>query len=142
METEENNRLSDFEHEGQRTAVQFEATVDVAEGVQCDVYTFIDDPSKDLGVIRVNKGFNTPLQRVLQGDRTIEGYISGKGRLVVTRVSNEVEMYEFGDQPQEHPPIDIRIGDLMQWHASEDLPLVVYEICFPPYQEGRYENIE
>ena len=30
----------------------------------------------------------------------------------------------------------------MQWEADKDSDLVAYEICFPPYEDGRYQNIE
>ena len=36
----------------------------------------------------------------------------------------------------------LAIGEIMQWQADKDSPLVAYEICIPPYEDGRYENIE
>lgn len=131
-----------FKYEGIRMPVSFRETVVVTEGVECDVYSFVDDSTKDLGVIRINKGFGTPLQRVLIGDRTIEGYISGKGRLIIHRLNGKFEIHKVGNTPTKPPAIDIEIGDLMQWKASKHKPLVAYEICYPPYQDGRYENIE
>jgi hypothetical protein len=29
----------------------------------------------------------------------------------------------------------------MQWFADDDSSLTAYEICYPPYEDGRYENI-
>ncbi len=29
----------------------------------------------------------------------------------------------------------------MQWQADPNSPLEAYEICYPPYQDGRYENL-
>jgi hypothetical protein len=29
----------------------------------------------------------------------------------------------------------------MQWQAALDQKLVVFEVYFPPYEEGRFENI-
>jgi hypothetical protein len=36
----------------------------------------------------------------------------------------------------------VGIGDVMQWEADKETDLVAYEICFPPYEDGRYENIK
>jgi hypothetical protein len=38
--------------------------------------------------------------------------------------------------------VKVEIGELMQWTADEKTGLMVYEICFPPYQDGRYEEIK
>ena len=114
----------------------------VTTGVECDVHTFDGDDSKDLGVIRIDAGHKTPLQRVLNGDRTIEGYISGKGKLVITKSDDtQVEYQVNGEIPKPFTVI-VATGEKMQWQADNDSPLVAYEICFPPYAEGRYENIE
>ncbi len=134
--------LREFEHEDRVHSVNYQETVIVAEGVQCDVYSFATDPNKDLGVIRIDPGYHTPRQRVLRGDRTIEGYISGVGKLAITRSNGSKEVHEVGVTPDGQLTVDVAIGDVMQWQASEDSPLVVYEICYPPYQNGRYKNIE
>ena len=34
----------------------------------------------------------------------------------------------------------IEVGDIIQWQAVEDL--VVFEVCFPPYEDGRFENLK
>jgi hypothetical protein len=36
----------------------------------------------------------------------------------------------------------IIFAETMQEEDDKNSSLVVYEICFPPYQEGRYENIK
>jgi hypothetical protein len=35
-------------------------------------------------------------------------------------------------------------GELMQWQAAHDAKdlLVAYEICYPPYEDGRFKNVE
>lgn len=38
--------------------------------------------------------------------------------------------------------IDVQIGEQMQWAAEPESDLVFAEVCFPPYEDGRYENIE
>ena len=72
-------KLSNFEFEGQLLPTKFEETQTVKEGVECDIYSFIDDKSKDLAIVRVARGHKTPLQRIRQGNRTVEGFMSGKG---------------------------------------------------------------
>ena len=63
--------LPDFEFESKRQAVKFVETVIVNDGVVCDVYSFPEDQSKDLGIIKIKPGYATPLQRVLEGERTL-----------------------------------------------------------------------
>ena len=134
--------LKIFEFEGTSLPVRFVETQDVVEGVVCDVYTFEGDSSKDLAIIRVQPGFKTPLQRVLQGEKTIEGYVSGKGKLNITRSNNEKESFEVNENLKKPLSVTVMVGDLMQWHADKDSNLVAYEVCFPPYKDGRFENIE
>lgn len=134
--------MEGFSFEGQEQAVSFVETMHVTDGVDCDVYAFDGDPTKDLGIIKVGPGHKTPLQRVLKGDRTIEGYISGKGKLTITKADGKQEVYSVNEETKEPFSVTVGIGELMQWEADKDLPLVAYEVCFPPYEDGRYENIK
>ncbi len=116
--------------------VEFVETMDVSAGVECDVYKFVNNDSCDLGVIRIKSGCKTPRQLVLAGDKTVEGFISGGGRLVI----------ESNDDKQEYAAqsglrILVEIGQIMQWQAAFGTDLVVYEICQPPYQPGRFKNL-
>lgn len=133
--------IKSFSFEGKKQQVSFIETLTVNDHVVCDTYSFVGDNTKDLGIIRIQLGGKTPLQRVLTGDRTIEGYISGNGKLKIKRANNEEKIYEFGDKSQEPLMVNVYVGDLMQWQASLDSNLIVFEICFPPYKDGRYENI-
>ena len=90
-----------------------------------------------MGIIWIKSGRKTPLQKVLLGERTIEGFISGQGRLVITGPGGEQKIYNG----EKDLAVDVKIGELMQWQASADSDLEVYEICFPPYKEGRFENL-
>ena len=130
--------LKSFNLEGKESVVDFIETMKVAEGVECDVYRLVGDASKDLGIIRIKAGYKTPLQKVLQGERTIEGYISGKGKLTVTRLDRSKDDYVA----KKGLAVNIGIGQLMQWQAAADSDLEVYEICFPPYKAGRFENLK
>lgn len=133
------NPLKTFTFEGKEQPISFVETLHIKDGVDCDVYSYDGDMTKDLGIIRISPGCKTPLQKVLKGDRTIEGYISGKGKLTVTKPDGKQEVY-LADGTFENP-VDIKIGELMQWEADLDSNLVAFEICLPPYEDGRYKNL-
>ena len=140
-QNEQKHLLTSFECDNRSQPVEFVKTEQVTKGVECDVYSFIGDPTKDLGIIRIQPGFKTPRQRVIQGEKTIEGYISGKGKLIIERGAGEREEYNLKDKRRNKPEITVNIGDTMQWQAAIDSYLIAYEICFPPYGEGRYEEL-
>lgn len=132
-----NDRLTEFEFDGLCQEVSFVETMNVTDGVTCDVYKFVDDNKKDLGIIKIQPGYKTPLQKVLKGDRTVEGYVSGNGKLIITDNDGEkIYHVEKGKELQ----VNVNIGETMQWQAGNE-PLASYEICFPPYEDGRYENL-
>lgn len=129
--------ITSFGHE----PVTFVRTIPIAEGVECDVYNFANDGTKDLGIIRIKPGSKTPRQKILKGDKTFEGYVSGKGRFTITWADGGHKVYELGSAPRETFSALARVGDIMQWEAAPDSPLVAYEICFPPYEDGRFQNL-
>lgn len=87
METEQFSLYPQaFKFEGRSQPISFVETIDVAEGVKCEVYP-VDPNAQDKLAVEVN------------------------------------------------------IGDVMQWLAEADSCLTVYEICIPPYQDGRYEDL-
>jgi len=118
--------------------VRYTETQHVKDGVDCDVYQFAGDTSKDLGIVTVKKGYSTPLQKVMKGDRTIEGFLEGKGILSVTGKSGKIESYSFP-----HPSLNevqVEKEEVMSWQALEDLAF--YEICEPPYEDGRFQTLD
>lgn len=134
--------LKTFTFEGVTQEVAYVRTDDqIAPGVIGDEYSFVGDDSKDLAIIMIEPGCKTPLQRVLKGTRTIEGYVSGKGTLTVIRLNGKPETYHVSDN-QARSLADVNVGDLMQWEADQDSMLVFSEVCFPPYDDDRYKNIE
>ena len=133
-------KLQSFNFEGKERPVSFVETMQVADGVECDVYRFTEDESKDLGVIKVESGKKTPLQKVLQGEKTIEQSISGVGKLIVTKQDGTHDVL-IADESNYVLRI-VNVGEMMQWEAGPDSDLVAAEICYPPYQEGRFENID
>ncbi len=133
--------LKTFNFEGKELPLIFRETLPVTDGVECDTHWFVGDKSKDLGIIRIEPGKKTPLQKVLKGDRTIEGFVSGKGKLTITRKDGPDITYPVDDEENKPLVVDVQIGELMQWEAAPGERLVAYEVCFPPYEDGRYENI-
>ena len=86
----------------------------------------------DLAIIAVKAHGATPLQKVLKGDKAIEGYLAGGGKFYL----NDKEYVVPGDMST----FEVRAGDTMQWHADEQ-GLLFFEICYPPYADGRFENV-
>jgi hypothetical protein len=124
------------------TTIRFIETLQVKVGVECDTYAFEVDSSKDLAIVRVKMGFKTPLQRVMKGERTVEGFLSGAGTLVVWATDGAAKTYDFkpGDGTDK-TGVEVAKGQLMQWSADKDEDLVFYEICEPPYEDGRFEDL-
>jgi len=134
-----NLESTSFTLEGEPKLLDYIETVQVKDGVTCDIYTFKEDTNCDIAKIIVNKGVSTPLQKVLEGTKTIEGYISGKGILRVTDESGLVTNHIFPNS-QSKTEVIIEVGQIMQWTASIDSDLSFYEICYPPYRDGRFED--
>ena len=122
--------------------ITFVETQQIKEGVVADIYTFDGDSSKDLAIVHVTKGYKTPLQRILKGTKTIEGYMNGNGTFTVTSRDGSVKTYTFTENSDNNPAIEteVHIGELVQWSAETDLNF--YEICEPPYEDGRFEDLE
>ena len=116
----------------QGKAVHYIETTFPNEDVECDIYEFENDKSRDLAVIEVNPNAKTPLQKVKKGDVTIEGFISGSGVLTVNGKSHGFAGFD---------EIVVHISDVMQWTAG-NYGLVFYEICEPPYTIDRFELVE
>lgn len=133
------NKLEQFTYQEETLATQFIESSEVFPGVVCDVYIHPETKERDLGVINIEAGKITKPQKVLSGEETIEGYISGRGILVILKPDGTLLEFEVGpgDEGFSHT---IEVGDIMQWQAIDDL--VVFEICYPPYQDGRFENLE
>ncbi len=116
--------------------IVFVETTEVKEGVVCDIYRYKGDDSKDLGIVKVSKGFQTPKQQILDGLKTLEIFKTGKGKLSVIKKDGSSLIYSF---PGNVIKVELQVGDIMQWTAHEDL--VFYEVCYPPYREGRFKSL-
>ncbi len=134
------DHLINFKTKDKDRKVSFIETQQVKEGVECDIYTFVGDATQDLAIVRVTKGFKTPLQKILQGTKTIEGFLQGRGVLTVQSQGGSTNTYSF-DPSSPDTEVEVKVGQIMQWTAPNDADLVFYEICDPPYQDGRFENL-
>jgi len=137
------NKLTTFKVQDKSVPVSFVETQTVKKGVECDIYTFVEDSSRDLAIVTVSKGYKTPLQRVLLGKMTIEGFYEGVGTLTVRSKDGKTDNYSFKSPYEQNVrEVAIELGQIMQWYADGDDDLVFYEICQPPYSDGRFENLE
>lgn len=125
------------ETEFRNEPVAFLESSEVKEGVICDVYSFIGDDTKDLGIVKVKKGFKTPLQLVVKGEKTLQIFKEGKGALTIIDRNGAQKVYSFPNGSRVE--VEVKIGEKMQWEAQENL--VFAEVCYPPYKEGRFENM-
>lgn len=121
----------------QNQAVTYVETQQIKEGVEADLYTFNGDASKDLAIVRVAAGHKTPLQRILKGEKTIEGYLDGQAILTVTHLDSTQSVTAYPGNAELETPV--AINETMQWSAGTNL--MFYEICLPPYEDGRFEDL-
>lgn len=124
---------------GTNIQVSFVESIQINDGVKCDVYSFNGDNTKDLAIIRIGAGYSTPLQKVLDGKRTVEGYLSGIGGFMHKR--DGIERFYTNDELEKIRAVEVQIGDEMQWRAGEHSNMVVYEVCYPPFKNGRFEDM-
>jgi len=135
-------KLDSFTFEGTTLRAEYVETLQVTDGVECDVYIHPETQKRDLGIIRIQRGKKTPLQRVVLGDETIEGLLEGRGTLTITHANGMQTVMEVDSTEGEGFSYSVLKDELMQWQAAEDSDLVAFEICYPPWTEGRFENVE
>lgn len=151
--------MAKLEQRGEETFFTFEdmtykvtqtaGNIAVARGVLCDTYNIEGMEDKfDLGVIRVQSGCQTPRQRVLKGNKTVEGILDGIGTFEVVRLlpakadlphAEEKYRVDVGVNPDF--ATTVHVGDEMQWTADPGVPLTFYELCWPPYTPDRFEDL-
>lgn len=129
-----------FIEDGKCTPIEFIETTPVKDGVSCDVYCFTGDKTRDLGIISISAGIPTPKQRVLLGEKTVEGFMFGRGTLTIESTDGAIATHHFKEGEASHP-ITIEVGQTMQWQADKYSQLTIYEVCEPPFEPGRFENL-
>ena len=133
-------QLTKFELGDKTFDVEYVESIGIKYGVACDAYRFSGDDSRDLGLIEVAPDNSTPRQLVLNGLRTIEGFMHGSGYLTISDEesgSSTTYLYPSDLSPAE---VAVQAGQIMQWRAGQE-GLTFYEICEPPYQPGRYKDL-
>jgi len=135
------SKITKLKFQNQEYTLNFIESSQVKEGVTCDVYSIQETDAFDLGVVFVEKGKSTPNQKVLKGEKTFEIFEQGEGSLIINKGQTDEEVYAFSEE-SENMEITVNINQTMQWQASDGSDLMFYEICYPPYQDGRFENIE
>lgn len=118
--------------------VVFVETQEVTDGVTCDVYAFSADSTKDLGVIHIKAGASTPKQLILKGNKTVEGFLAGEADFVFSKAAEADIVFGYSDDSYGNDTT-LDVGDTMQWLAIQDS--VCYEICYPTYEDGRFEQV-
>lgn len=125
----------------EKTPVELLSTTNPYDGITCESYGFVNDSSEDVAIVRIVPGGATPRQRVLEGERTVEGYVRGIGALAVESVDGSLVEYEFTGAPFTEPrEVGIEVGQIMQWRAGSE-ELIFSELCRPPYSSGRFEDL-
>lgn len=140
------DKIDNFKINDSAIPVEFVETQEVCQGVLCHVYKFLEaETSRDLAVIQIKSGHKTPVQIVQDGDITIEGFVEGNGSLIILRNGeiSKIEIYTTIKYKElMSKGIELKVGDIVQWQANLESDLVAYEICYPPFQEGRFRNLE
>lgn len=136
-------KIESFQHNSRPLKAEYQETTEVTQGVFCDVYTHPETQRRDLAIVSVEPGYSTPIQRIAKGKYTIEGYVSGNGVLTIQHTDGSKSEFPV-DASKEGFSHTVEVGELMQWKADSDAsePLVFFEICFPPYEDGRFEVVD
>lgn len=138
--------LETFRFKGQLLPVKHVKTVAEAPGVTSDVYTFLTRnmlraTNRDLAILHFEPGASLPRQRMVQGITTVEGFISGDGILHIVRANGQEETHFFRGRNSGRPIVEVHMDDIMQLRAFKRSPFESFEICYPPYTDGRFQDL-
>ncbi len=130
-----------FKHRNEDLPAVYVRTDIISPGVTCEVYLDPTTGKRDYGKVTVEPGYKTPKQKVLSGEETIECYFSDKGRLTIIHTDGTTSIFDL-DAKDEGFAHTVYIGEIMQWQADPNEPIVFLEICYPPFTDDRFENID
>lgn len=130
--------IDTFHSEWENLSVTFIETLQVQDWVQCDVYEFVNDATKDLWIVRLSKGMASPHQLVVWGDKTLLWYMSGSWKFIL---ETDEGIFEYKMRKDVAFQIVIHKWEKMQWIADSDSELMYYEVYLPPYKDGRYLDL-
>lgn len=127
MEATQNDNIFSFEIGNISREIVFVKSVHVSEGVDSDVYSFLDDKSQILSIVKVKKGVKTPYEKVESNNKIIEGFLKGKGTLTVYLDGSNKNTYYF-ETAGYNKEVEIISGQTVQWSAPKDSDLIYYKI--------------
>ena len=132
-------KLSKFTLDNEVLDLKYESTNEVKTGVMCDVYSVRERTDVDFAFVKMESGCSTPLQLVLGGEKTVEIHLSGAGQFFFQE-NEQAEPEVFRLEDGKPFQLTIPIGSKVRWTAETELTFV--EVCYPPYEDGRYRNLE
>ncbi len=107
-----------------------------------DAYDYVGNNANDLAIVTVLPDCKTPLQKLYQGVRTIDRYISGRGTFTVKTAGGETKVFVFtGAETDKDFVYALKFGDEIQWQSASTSELVFCEFYEPRYEPGRFANI-
>jgi dipeptidase E len=133
MATKQPDKIYSFNMGNEIRDIAFITSEHVTEGIDSDVYSFLDNSTQILTITKVKKGSKTPLEKITTGSKIVEGFIKGKGTLTVHLESGTQNTYYF-ETAGFNKPVDVKIGQSVQWTAPLDADLVYYKIRDIPQQ--------
>jgi peptidase E len=127
MEATQNDNIFSFEIGNISREIVFVKSVHLSESVDSDVYSFLDDKSQILSIVKVKKGVKTLIETVESNNKIIEGFLKGKGTLTVFLQGNNKNSYYF-ETAGYNKEVEILNGQSVQWSAPNDSDLIYYKI--------------
>lgn len=121
------DRIYDMVVNGVVRTITYLNSVHVSDGVDSDIYTFIDDNSQVLSIVKVKHGFKSPKEKIESHNKVIEGFLKGRGTLSVTFEDGNKNEYYFENEGY-NKVIELEDGQSVQWTAPKNDDLVYYKI--------------
>lgn len=112
---------------------------DIYTGVNCTIFIDLDNETHDFAVVSVTAAHKTPRQRIISGEKTIESFVGGKGSFIIER-DGKIDTF-IVDKSATQTSWEVFPGDIIRWCADSKSDLTFIEVCEPPYQDGRFENL-
>ncbi len=127
-------RVYDIVINGVTRTISYINSLHVSDGVDSDIYTFIDDNSQVLSIVKVKRGFKSPFEKIMSHNKVIEGFLKGKGTLTVTIEGGTKNEYYFENEGY-NKVIELEYGQTIQWTAPKNDDLVYYKIRDLPEEQ-------
>lgn len=127
MESTQKDNIFSFEIGNVNREIMYIKSVHIASGIDSDVYSFLDDKSQVLSIVRVKRGVKSPLEKIESANKIIEGFLKGKGTLSVSTFGNNKNTYYF-ETAGYNKEVEIHTGESVQWSAPKDADLIYYKI--------------